>query len=351
VGAATSAASFFRSIGGSVGVSVFATLFNAALNTHLRELLPASAQHAGTSASSFRGSPAELAKLPPEVHSAYTHAFVLSLQGVFHVAVFFAIAGFVITFAMPALTLRTTSGAEEAAQARGLAAVGQQFGFVAVGAAAVHEEIAARLQAATVARTRIDELAESGALTVPTAQRLRRIYDGRIGELTEGNRRVSAKEADADAADPRLWDTLVEVLRAERTALVETGDAEQAASPVERARIERDRRIAALRSALETMDQRPGIPADRIAALRTGIDERIAELSAIDADAIEAPRSPDGSAGVDQPEQFERLWSAVRDVLATERRVLREAGPELSADTSARLERDGEREDAELSAL
>jgi EmrB/QacA subfamily drug resistance transporter len=349
VGAATSAASFFRSIGGSVGVSVFATLFNSALNDHLRDLLPASAQHAGTSASSFRGSPAELAKLPPEVHTAYTHAFVLSLQTVFHVAVFFAIAGFVIAFAMPALTLRTTSGAEEAAQARGLTSVGQQFGFVAVGVAAVHEEIEARLQAATVARARIDELAGSGELTVPTAQRLRRIYDGRIDELTEGTRRVSAKAA-ADE-DPSRWDTLVEVLRAERTALVETGDREQPANPVERARIERDRRIAALRTARETVDQRPGIPADRVAALRTGIDERIAELSAIDADAIGAPRTPASSSDQETPEEFERLWSAVRDVLATERRVLREVSPELSADTSARLERDGEREDAELSAL
>ena len=42
---------------------------------------------------------------------------------------------------------------------------------------------------------------------------------------------------------------------------------------------------------------------------------------------------------------------AIRDVLATERRALRDLEPELSPDTSARLERDDAREDEEFAAV
>ena len=76
LGAATSSASFFRSIGGSVGVSVFAALFNSSLSDHLASELP---KNSGVSPSALRGSPAELARLPAAVHDAYVHSFVQSL--------------------------------------------------------------------------------------------------------------------------------------------------------------------------------------------------------------------------------------------------------------------------------
>jgi hypothetical protein len=335
LGAATSAASFFRSIGGSVGVSVFATLFNAALSDHLRELLPPSAQHAGTSASSFHGSPAELAKLPPAIHDAYTHSFVLSLQGVFHVAVIFAAVGFLISFALPALPLRTASGNETAAEAGGLSAVGQQFGLVPTGVAAVHEEIDARRRAAQAARERIDELEATAELTSPTAAELRRLYDARIAGLIEGAGRL---QTDAERVDPEEWEAARELLRIQRTTLAEPLPMPDDATPVERARAERDRRVASLQTALDRVDGMPGASDDRGRALRALIAERVALLRAVDAESLGVPAAGDRL----------EIWDAVRDVLATERRALRDLAPELSRDTAARLDRDDAGEVAAL---
>ena len=79
-------------------MSVFAALFNSALGGHLRTLLPA-----GTDPSSpaLSGSRSSSAQLPGPVYDAYVQSFTLSLQGVFHVAVFSAIAGFALSLALP----------------------------------------------------------------------------------------------------------------------------------------------------------------------------------------------------------------------------------------------------------
>ena len=339
LGAATSAASFFRSIGGSVGVSVFATLFNAALNRHLAELLPASATH-GSSASSFRGSPAELAKLPPEIHTAYTHSFVLALQGVFHVAIVFAAVGFVVSLLLPELPLRTTSAAEEAAEAGGLAAVGQQFGMVPTGLAAIGEEIRARREAAASAIARIDDLDAAGELPAPAADQLRRLYSARIADLAAAGRRRDS----ADPGDAQTWRALLDLLRTEREALTSRIPADGPATPIEEASAERDRRVTALQSVLARLDGEPGLDGDRREMIRQVVTDRINMLNAVDSEMLGVPEP---SAGIDQL----GLWTAIRDVLATERRALRALEPELSADTSARLERDDAREDDEFAAV
>jgi EmrB/QacA subfamily drug resistance transporter len=330
LGAATSAASFFRSIGGSVGVSVFGTIFNAQLNQHLAELLPNGAT--GGSAASFHGSPAELAKLPPVIHAAYTHAFVLSLQTVFHVAVFFAAAGFVISFALPALRLRTATGFEQAAEASGLSAVGQQFGFVASGASAVLEEIRARVRAADAALARLDDLVSSGEIDAETAEQLRRLYGARIAWLTEGAGKVKTR---AGEADPAVWDAALELLTVERAALTSRLAVPEGATPLELARAERDRRVEALQGTLAHLDAMPGGGARRD-AVRTAIQDRIVTLSAVDAQSLQAADAP------------EALWDAVRDVLATERRALRDLGPDLTPDTRERIDRDEAREAEQL---
>jgi EmrB/QacA subfamily drug resistance transporter len=341
LGAATSAASFFRSIGGSVGVSVFATLFNAAIDRHLAALLPASAAEHGTSASSFHGSPAELAKLPPAIHTAYTHSFVLSLQSVFHVAIAFTFVGFLVSIALPALPLRTTSGAEEAAEAGGLAAVGQQFGMVPTGLAAIGEEIRARREAATTAVARIDDLDAAGELSPATAAQLRRLYFARIAELTAAGKRRNHTE---QGGDPQMWRAVLELLRIERAALSAEAPVDQMATPLEQAGAERDQRVAALQAVLDRLDDQPGLPDERRDAVRRLVTDRMNMLNAVDTEMLAVPEST--------PEHGQLgLWNAIRDVLATERRALRALGSELSADTSARLERDDANEDDELAAV
>ncbi|MCW2521990.1 MAG: drug resistance transporter, EmrB/QacA subfamily [Frankiales bacterium] len=338
LGAATSSASFFRSIGGSVGVSVFATLFNAALTRHLSQLLPASTTATGATADSFHGSPSKLAALPPEVHSAYVHAFVLSLQSAFHVAIVFAAAGFVISLALPELPLRSTSGAEAAAEARGLSAVAQQFGLVSLGSAAVGEEIQARRQAAAIAVARLDDLAADGELDPQVATQLRRLYAARIAQLT------AARKSAVGEPDPELWVAALPLLRAERETLVEPLPVSEASTPMKRARAERDRRVAALQAAIARVDATPNVTAENRELLRGLATDRINMLRAVDRHSLGV--RDDGS------ERYELgLWSGVKDVLATERRALRELEPQLSPDTSARLGLEDDRESRDLADL
>ena len=345
LGAATSSASFFRSIGGSVGVSVFASVFNSSLADHLKTNLPAGVP---VNPEALHGSPAELAKLPPAVHQAYVDSFVSSLQTVFHAAIFFAAAGFLISLWLPRLTLRSAApSGERDKTAASLTAVGQQFGLVDVGAAAVHQEIRARLQAATAALARIDQLSASGELTEGAASNLRRLYESRVCDLTAGAQRMEAGQGPV-GANPAMWRGALDVLRVERHALIESapagGDSVDS-DPFVRARAERDRRVEALREALDSLEAGPHDPPlsdeDR-SVLRDLILERITSLTTVDttgihSDADGAPPSPSAS-----------VWLAVTDVLATERRALAELEPELSLDTFARIERDSTDEEATL---
>jgi hypothetical protein len=330
LGSATSAASFFRSIGGSVGVSVFAALFNSSLTSHLKSALPA-----GIDPGSLHGSPAELAKLPAAVHAIYTEAFVVSLQGVFHVAIFFAAAGFAISLLLPNITLRGTSGAEAATSGAGLAAVGQQFGLVDTGATAVHEEIRARLHGAQAALARIDVLTGNGHLGAACAANLRCLYLARVADLTAGADRASERDG-AERPNPATWRAALDLLRVERLILTSAALVGASVSdPVARARAERDLRVDALHAAMSSLDglDHSDLSERDRSALRDLITDRVNSLTAHDATVIDP--TADGQAG-----PSDGLWSAVGDVLATERRALAALKPELSPDTGARLERD-----------
>ncbi|MCU1588238.1 MAG: drug resistance transporter, EmrB/QacA subfamily [Frankiales bacterium] len=313
LGSATSAASFFRSVGGSVGVSVFAAIFNSTLADHLR----------GSPAAGFHGRPADLVKLPAATHAAYTHAFVSSLQTVFHVAIFFAVAGLLISLALPHITLRGTTGAEGDVGAGGLAAVGEQFGLVPIGAAAVQQEMRARVSAATAATQRIDELTASGALTRGVAESLRVLYLARIAELTAGARRSTSGP---DEPHAETWRAVLVLLRSERAAL--TASAAPTAEGSDRLAGERQRRVTALEQAVATLDGggHAGLPEPDRAALRDLVTGRIARLS--------SPPDPQAVGGSTQ------MWDAVADVLAAERHALKELSASLSGTSADRIDRD-----------
>jgi hypothetical protein len=70
----------FRSIGGSIGVSVFGTIFTNGLQSRTASFMtvgPGSPRSFG---------PDAVAKLPPDIHARYLHAFGSSLHTVYHVA-------------------------------------------------------------------------------------------------------------------------------------------------------------------------------------------------------------------------------------------------------------------------
>jgi EmrB/QacA subfamily drug resistance transporter len=94
LGVATSGATMFRAIGGSLGVSVFGAIFASGVHTRL----------GGTGVPS----PAAIARVSPALHARYAEAFAAALHPVFLVAAAAAACGFALTWAMREIPLRQT---------------------------------------------------------------------------------------------------------------------------------------------------------------------------------------------------------------------------------------------------
>jgi EmrB/QacA subfamily drug resistance transporter len=120
LGVATSMAMFSRSIGGSLGVAVFGTIFNNRLGTNLPKQIhriPASELTPSVKAgigklhgASVTANPAALKHLPPVVRHAVQVAFSDSLHTVFLVGVPFALLAVVLTLLLREVPLRGATG-------------------------------------------------------------------------------------------------------------------------------------------------------------------------------------------------------------------------------------------------
>lgn len=106
LGTATSASSFFRSMGGAFGVAAFGSILNSGLAKHLANLAPAGV---AIDPAAVQGGPEALRSLPPAAHAAVVEAFARSLHSVFLVAVPIALAGFVIVLFLKELPLRESA--------------------------------------------------------------------------------------------------------------------------------------------------------------------------------------------------------------------------------------------------
>ena len=106
LGVATSGATLFRSIGGSVGTAVLGSIFSNRLSSELSASLPAAAKHALGSGGSVTLNTAKLAKLPPAIHTVYITAFTNALNTVFVVAAAIAAAAFVLSLFLEQRPLR-----------------------------------------------------------------------------------------------------------------------------------------------------------------------------------------------------------------------------------------------------
>jgi EmrB/QacA subfamily drug resistance transporter len=103
LGTATSVATFFRSIGGSVGVAIFGAIYA----NRLAASLPDSLRRAGGASAHF--TPADLERLKardPDVFAQYLHAFDHALHIVFLAAVPFAALGIVLALLLREVPLR-----------------------------------------------------------------------------------------------------------------------------------------------------------------------------------------------------------------------------------------------------
>jgi hypothetical protein len=109
LGAATSGATFFRSMRGSFGTAVFGAIFANLLTGNLKHYLAGAKLPSSLTGASV--SPAALAKLPAAAHGGYVQAYAHSLQTVFLVAVPIAAVAFALTWLLHELKLLETAKA------------------------------------------------------------------------------------------------------------------------------------------------------------------------------------------------------------------------------------------------
>jgi MFS family permease len=101
IGVVTSTVTFFRSVGGAIGVAVFGSLLNHQLAAQI-------AHRFGSAASQVTGVTGvqQIRALPTDLRLKYIEAFADALSKVFLYAVPFVLAGLVLSLFMPHLPLR-----------------------------------------------------------------------------------------------------------------------------------------------------------------------------------------------------------------------------------------------------
>ena len=109
VGAATSTATFFRSMGGSMGVALFGAIFASRLTSELAVLPGAAKAHL---TGGIHISPEQVRALPPQLQLGFMQAFVEALQPVFLAGAGVTAATFVLALLLKEVPLRTRVHAE-----------------------------------------------------------------------------------------------------------------------------------------------------------------------------------------------------------------------------------------------
>ena len=110
LGVATSGATLFRSIGGSVGTAILGSIFSNQLSSQLASSLPASAK-SSLGGGGVNLNTAKLAKLPTAIHTTYINAFTNALSTVFEVAAVVAAVAFALSWLLEQRPLRDTVAA------------------------------------------------------------------------------------------------------------------------------------------------------------------------------------------------------------------------------------------------
>jgi EmrB/QacA subfamily drug resistance transporter len=118
LGTATSANSFFRSMGGAFGVAIFGSIFNNRLDAYLSDLLPPGVE---LDPGAIQSGPEALASLPPALQEIVVDAFAQALHVAFLWGIPLAILGFLIVLFLREEPLK------EAAHV-GMEAVGEDLG-------------------------------------------------------------------------------------------------------------------------------------------------------------------------------------------------------------------------------
>ena len=131
LGVATATSTFFRTIGGAFGVAVLGAVFANRLLSELRTHATA-AELKLLSGSNLAANPAQIDHLPPTQKTFVISAFSHSVETAFLVAVPFVVIGFVLSWLIKEIPLRTTAfvpntgrGAEQPGDGDGDATAGE----------------------------------------------------------------------------------------------------------------------------------------------------------------------------------------------------------------------------------
>jgi MFS family permease len=105
MGTATSTATFFRSIGGSIGVSVLGTVFASRLHAELATRIPETKPGA-VAFDAEEASPERIRMLEPATRSVFEHAFAAALHHVFLYGAAITCVAFLLALVLREVPLR-----------------------------------------------------------------------------------------------------------------------------------------------------------------------------------------------------------------------------------------------------
>ncbi|HEY9516390.1 MAG TPA: MFS transporter [Gemmatimonadaceae bacterium] len=112
LGVATSGATLFRLVGGSLGTAVLGAIFASQLGANLTRVLPGGAS--AVAAATRAIDPETLARLPAATREVYVQAFTASISTMFLAAAGIALLSFLLTWLLPERPLRETIAAASA---------------------------------------------------------------------------------------------------------------------------------------------------------------------------------------------------------------------------------------------
>jgi EmrB/QacA subfamily drug resistance transporter len=123
LGTATSGVTYFRSIGGSFGASIFGTVLNNRLNSKITTALANGTLSPRFPVKQVLADPTIVQKAPPSTKpliEPFLHLFAVSLQTVYLVAAAIAVLAFILSLFLREVPLRTANRTAEHGEAAGL---------------------------------------------------------------------------------------------------------------------------------------------------------------------------------------------------------------------------------------
>ncbi len=168
LGAATSGVTFFRSIGGAFGVSVFGAIFTNQLTKNLSSALHGIRLPPGFSVAAVESNRKVLARLPASVQHDVLHAYSDALHPVFLTAVPIALVAFVLSWFLRQVPLRTAAG-QQLKNSASAADLGEGMGAAPTQRTSEQEveRLLTRLSGAELRKFRYNKLARAAGLELP----------------------------------------------------------------------------------------------------------------------------------------------------------------------------------------